>query len=250
MNPKVKERIEQIRQGIVPGGYKKTRIGIIPEEWELTQLGEMGKIFRGKGIPKSKLTDDGVPCVLYGEIYTKYNDVIKTLDSRTDRETAKKSFKLEYGDILFTGSGEKAEEIGKAAIYLIKDESAYAGGDLIILRPKAEIRNKVYGYLLNTEYVNRQKYKKAQGHSVVHIYGDNIKKLYVPFIPVNEQQQIAEILSTWDRAIELKEALVRKKEEQKKGLMEKLLTPNSDWKLVKLGEISDTSSGGTPKRTI
>src|SRR5690625_1769912 len=250
MNPKIKERIELIRQGIVPEGYKKTKVGIIPEEWEVTQLGEMGEIFRGKGIPKSKLTDAGNSCVLYGELYTKYHNVITSLDSKTNKQTAEKSFKLEYGDILFTGSGEKAEEIGKGAIYLIKDESAYAGGDLIVLRPKTEIRNKVYGYLLNTEYVNKQKYKKAQGHSVVHIYGDNIKKLYVPFIPVNEQQQIAEILSTWDRAIELKEALITEKEEQKKGSMQLVLSNDNQYKLVKLGEISDTSSGGTPKRTI
>jgi len=249
MSEEIKERIAKIKKGIVPDGYKETQLGIIPMEWKVKQLGQLGSIYRGKGIPKSKLADEGVPCIIYGELYTKYNNVIEDVESRTDSETAENGMEIKFGDILFTGSGETAVEIGKAAMY-INRKSAYIGGDLIVLRPKNKIKNKVYGYLLNTDFVNVQKYKKAQGHSVVHIYGDNIKRLYVPLIPSNEQQKIADILSAWDRAIELKESLIKEKEERKKGLKSKIFSETNlrDWKKYSLGEIGEFRTSSVNKK--
>src|SRR5699024_3351874 len=192
-----------INKGEVPEGYKKTKVGIIPEEWEVKKLEKLGSFFRGKGIPKSKVTDKGFGCVTYGEIYTIYNYTFRKFKSYIDEETAKNSFPIKKGDILFAGSGETLEEIGKCVAY-IGNENGYAGGDIVVFRPN-NLNSELLGTLLNHDIVNRQKYKMGQGHSVVHVYANNLKDIIIPVYSKKEQQKIAQVLSTWDQAIELKE---------------------------------------------
>lgn len=222
LNAEIKTRIEKISKGEVPEGYKKTKIGIIPEDWEVKSLEELGEFFRGKGIPKSKILDEGIGCITYGQIYTTYNFTVKKFKSYIDKETAQNSTPIKQNDILFAGSGETLNEIGKCIAYLGEVE-AYAGGDIVIFRPY-EIDGEVLGYLLNHDIVNSQKYKLGQGHSVVHIYAKDLESILIPVLREEEQQKIAQILSAWDQAIELKEKLIEVMNEQKKGLMQRLLT--------------------------
>lgn len=257
MNIAIKDRVEKIDQGIVPEGYKKTKVGIIPGDWEVKKLGELGEFFRGKGIPKSKIDESGIDCIIYGQIYTIYDYFTKELYSKVNNEVANNSIEIEYGDFLFTSSGETSEDIGKCVMYL-GNKRAVAGGDIVIMRPKAEIKHKIYSYLLNSESINKQKYKFGQGHSVVHLYSSNLKDIKIPLVPLQEQEKIADILSTWDKAIENIEKLIKEKEMQKKGLMQELLTGetrlpgfNREWKEVKLGEIGKFLNGkGLAKKDI
>lgn len=252
LNAEIKERIEMINRGEVPKGYKKTKVGIIPEEWEVKRLGEVGELFRGKGIPKSRILTEGIGCITYGEIYTTYNYTFKNFKSYINEKTAQNSVPIKKNDILFAGSGETLEEIGKCIAYLGEDD-AYAGGDIVVFRPY-DIDGEVLGYLLNHDIVNSQKYKLGQGHSVVHIYAKDLETISIPVLQGKEQQKIAQILSTWDEAIELKEKLIEEKKEQKKGLMQKLLTGevrlpgfDGEWEEVRLGDIGKTFSGLTGK---
>ncbi|QQY80296.1 type I restriction enzyme S subunit [Keratinibaculum paraultunense] len=242
MNAEIKTRIEMISRGEVPEGYKKTKVGIIPEDWEVKRLGELGKFFRGKGIPKSRILTEGIGCITYGEIYTTYNYTFKNFKSYINERTAKNSVPIKKNDILFAGSGETLEEIGKCVAYLGEDQ-AYAGGDIVVFRPY-DIDGEVLGYLLNHDIVNNQKYKLGQGHSVVHIYAKDLETILIPVIHEKEQQKIAQILSTWDEAIELKEKLIEQKKQQKKGLMQKLLTGevrlpgfDGEWEEVEFNKI-------------
>lgn len=248
MNAEIKERIEAIYKGEVPEGYRKTKIGVIPEDWEVKKLEELGEFFRGKGIPKAKVLNKGVGCVTYGEIYTTYNYTFKDFKSYINKETAKKSTFIKKNDILFAGSGETLMEIGKCIAYLGEDE-AYTGGDVVVFRPH-DIEGGMLGYLLNNDIVKSQKYKLGQGHSVVHIYAKDLKTMLIPVLQKREQQKIAQILSTWDKVIELKEELIEKKREQKKGLMQRLLTgamrlPGFDgvWEHMRLGEVTNIETG-------
>lgn len=215
----------------------------IPKDWNYTKLGNLGQFLKGKGIAKSEVIEEGIPCVRYGEIYTNHNDYIKVFTSFTTQDSAIQSTKLEYGDILFAGSGETLEDIGKSVAFVDEFE-AYAGGDIIILRGHNQ-DPKFVGFLLNTDFVSRQTFQLGQGHSVVHIYSSGLKNVKIPLPPLPEQQKIATILSTWDKAIDKLTQLIAAKEQRKKGLMQQLLTGKKrfagfkdEWKEVKLGDCS------------
>jgi type I restriction enzyme S subunit len=191
-------------------------------KWKDCRLGEVGTFSKGSGIAKSDLVEKGIPCIRYGEIYTTHNFVIKEFHSFITPEMATTSKQIYAGDILFSGSGETAEEIGKCVAFVGK-EVAYAGGDVIILRLTKG--DPIFmGYLLNHETVKKQKYRLAQGHSVVHIYERYLKDIKIPFPPIEEQQIIAQALQTCDEEIDLHERKLSRLKQQKKGLMQRLLT--------------------------
>jgi type I restriction enzyme S subunit len=95
-------------------GYKDTPIGMIPVDWDVVKLGVLGSFAKGKGISKSELSESGIPCIRYGEIYTVHDTIIKKFHSFIDSEIAKQSYRIKQNDILFAGSGETVEDIGKA----------------------------------------------------------------------------------------------------------------------------------------
>jgi len=205
----------------VPNGYKQTSIGIIPEDWDVKRLNEIGFFFKGKGVPKDKISFEGLKCLTYGDLYTKYNYVIKNIKSFIDAETASVSQEIKYGDICFAGSGETLMDIAKCATY-VEDEPGYAGGDIIILRSQ---QNPItLSYLLNSVSAIRQKYRLGQGHSIVHIYSKQLEKLKIPLPPLPEQQKIAQILSTWDTAIETCQKTIQQLKQRNKGLAQQLLS--------------------------
>ena len=221
--------------------YKQTELGLIPEDWEVKKLGELGFFFKGKGVPKTSIETEGkYKCLTYGDLYTKYDYVIKNVKSFIN--DASDSQEINFGDICIAGSGETIEDIGKCAVF-IDDKTGYAGGDIIIFR--SDENPLTLSYILNSDLCKRQKYRLGQGHSVVHIYSSQLQNLKIPLPPLPEQKKIADCLSTWDSAIEKQSALINALTQRKKALMQQLLTGkkrlpgfSDEWKEVKLGEIS------------
>lgn len=228
-------------------GYKQSTLGIIPEDWEVKRLGEIGDFSKGNGVPKDKIIKDehGHPCLTYGDLYTKYDFVIKDIKSFIDDDVASESKEIHIGDICFAGSGETPEDIGKCAAY-IEERTAYAGGDIIILSPNKDINSIWLSYVLNSDIGGKQRYKSAQGFSIVHIYPDNLKRIQIPIPTLKEQQRIVSVLSLWDTAIAKQTALIEKLTLRKRGLMQQLLTGKKrlkgfcgEWKNIKLGSVAD-----------
>ena len=247
MKAEIKQRITQLNNGEVPNGYKKTEFGVFPCDWvtdkKLKDLGTFGK---GKGLPGDKMVSEGVPCVGYGDIYMKYNHFhFEEAKTFVDEKTAVESQPIQKGTLLFTGTGETAEEIGKCVCYN-GDETIYAGGDIITF-VSDEVEPLFLTYQQYQDFSLRKKASFGQGHSVVHIQLDNLEKLNVAFPQsAEEQSKIAEILMKWDEAIELQEQYIGTLENRKKFLIKKLLTPKGNWSSVKLGNIAEMYAGGTP----
>ncbi len=225
-------------------GYKNTKVGWLPEDWEVKSLGSFGLFSKGKGISNSDKKETGIPCITYGEIYTKHDFNIKEFHSFIDTETTKTSQRIKKNDLLFAGSGETLDEIGKCVAYT-KNVEAYAGGDIVIFSPNL-VDGIFLSYSLNSDLITRHRRRLGQGHSVVHIYSSGLKTLHVPFPPLPEQEKIAEILSKWDEAIEQTRKFIDSKKCRKKALMQQLLTGknrlpgfNESWKECRLGELFD-----------
>lgn len=206
--------------------------------WNKIKLGLLGDFSKGSGITKNDLVQDGLPCVRYAELYTKFDFIIPFCISFISEETAKTAKPIQKRDILFAGSGETKEEIGKCAVYL-NDCCAYAGGDNIIFRTK-QAEPLYLSFYLNT-LGRKQLNKLGQGDSIVHIHSDDLKNVIIPLPPLPEQEKIAEILGTWDTAIEKLSALIEQKKQLKKGLMQRLLNFKKEY-LKRFDEIFEDYS--------
>jgi len=191
-------------------------------EWETKRLGELGAFLKGSGVSKSQAMSGHLPCVRYGEIYTRHNDYIKEFFSFISVEVAQTATRLKHGDILFAGSGETKPEIGKC-VALVQDIEAYAGGDIVILR--TDNQDPIFlGYYLNTPAIARQKASKGQGDAVVHISSAALAAISGKFPKPDEQAAISAILSDIDAEIESIETKLAKAKQFKLGMVQELLT--------------------------
>jgi type I restriction enzyme S subunit len=128
--------------------------------------------------------------------------------------------------LLFTGSGETVEDIGKCVVYL-GDEVAYAGGDVIIFEQFGN-DSLFLSYALNTDGAKYEKARFARGDIIVHTYASKLKNIYISVPPLSEQTVIANYLdrktAEIDQTIADKEALIGLYEEEKKGLINEAVT--------------------------
>lgn len=252
MTKEIQKRIEAIKAGKVPAGYEKTQFGVFPKDWVKDKtLGDLGVFGKGKGIPGNMLGSGDIPCVGYGDIYMKYNHFhFEDAQSFVDEETAKESTPIQKGTLLFTGTGETAEEIGKCVCYN-GNETIYAGGDIITFNSK-NVNPLFLVYQQYQDFSLRRKARFGQGHSVVHIQKANLENFPVAYpTSKEEQQKIAEILLKWDKGVELQEQLVKKLEAQKKALLQKIFVPTKKWEERTFGSLyNKAGEGGTPSTSI
>lgn len=203
--------------------FKPSEVGPIPEEWEVKALGEVGVFSKGLGVSRSESNSGALPCVRYGEIYTDYNDYIKEFRSFISEKVAAGAKLMSPGDILFAGSGETKEEIGKTVAFLGGVDRAYCGGDILILSPSRGYDSKFLGYVCNSQPIVAQKASRGQGDAVVHIRSGSLAEVVIPVPPRPEQEKIAEALSDVDALLAAMTKLIEKKRAIKQGAMQQLL---------------------------
>ena len=207
-------------------------LGEIPAHWTVLQLGQLGRLFKGGGGTKDDETETGIPCIRYGDLYTQHEFHITKSWSCVSPETAASRYTpIRYGDVLFAGSGETIEEIGKSAVNLINGP-ACCGGDLIVFRPSARMDARFLGYASDCPSAAHQKATLGRGITVMHIYGGELKYLHLALPPLSEQAKIARFLDHADRrirrAIRAKEKLIALLEEQKQALIHDAVTGRTD----------------------
>jgi type I restriction enzyme S subunit len=200
----------------------QTRLPGFQGEWEAKRLGDLGAFHKGSGVKKDESRSGDLPCVRYGEIYTHHNECIRTFNSWISRDVARTATRLKSGDLLFAGSGETKAEIGKCVAF-VQECEAYAGGDIVILRPVG-IDSVFMGYYCNMPPINAQKASKGQGDAVVHISAAALAAITVNLPPQAEQAAIATVLSDMDAELTALEARRDKTRALKQGMMQELLT--------------------------
>ena len=190
--------------------------------WKRTRIGDIGVFFKGSGITRTDLDADGVPCIRYGELYTRYCGHIHTPIERVRRAVAKTALPLKPGDLLFACSGETADEIGRCSAYMAT-EPAYAGGDIAVLRPDGQ-DSCFLGYLMNHRQVAAQKARLGQGDAVVHISIRSLSGIEIELPTRLEQKAIGTVLADIDREIEAIRRRIAKVRAVRIGMMQQLLT--------------------------
>ena len=191
-------------------------------EWQEKRLSDIADLSKGIGISKDQLSADGEPCILYGELYTKYkSETIKEVISKTNIDNTK-LVKSKANDVIIPCSGETAEEIATARCVL-KDD-ILLGGDLNIIR--------LHGYdgsFMSYQLNGKRKYdiaKVAQGVSVVHLYGEHLKNIKTINPSLNEQKKIANLLSLLDERISTQNKIIEKLQSLIKGIAQNIVRYN------------------------
>ena len=163
---------------------------------EYKRLGDIATaIYRGAGIKRDEVTETGIPCVRYGEIYTTYNVTFNNCVSHTDEDKIQNKKYFEHGDVLFAITGESVEEIAKSCVYLGHDK-CLAGGDIVVL--KHNQNPKYMAYVLSTTNAQSQKSKGKVKSKVVHSSVPAISDIIIPIPPLSEQEKIANMIERFD----------------------------------------------------
>lgn len=173
--------------------------------WKEKTIGEIQtNMYRGSGIKRDQIIQEGYPCIRYGEIYTTYNYFFSECVSHTNESIIKPKKYFEKGDILFAITGESVEDIGKCIAYT-GDEKCLLGGDIVVM--KHDQNPKYLSYALSTTDAIRQKGKGKTKLKVVHTNIPSLKIIVIPIPSLAEQQQIVtelDSLSEKTKAIEEK----------------------------------------------
>lgn len=223
----------------IPVGYKDSPLGIIPVEWEVKRLGEIGT-FYGGGTPSKSIDEywhGDIPWIssadlIENDIYWCNINRFITLEAIRNSST---QIIPQNSILIVTRVG-----VGKVAV---------APCDLCVSQDYICLQNSGMNTIfLAYEIMQRMKniVSQIQGTSIKGISINEVKKIQLPLPPLAEQEKIAEILSTWDKAIEKQIQLIQKLELRKKGLMQQLLTAkrrlpgfSDPWKEVRLGDIAE-----------
>lgn len=237
MTPEIKQRIEQIRQGTVPDGYKKGKLGIVPEEWNDTSF---STLFTST----SDYTDDLEKYPLY-------------------------SLTIEDGITPKTERYERSHLVKKEDSYKIVRPNDYAYNPMnirfgAVARHKGDMPVAVSGYYDIFTTVHESDlpfmdsfltcgpmityYNRVSTGSLVEkqrVHFSQFLEFVLPLPSINERAKIAAILTTQDKVIELKEKRLAQKQRQKKYLMQQLLTGkkrlprfSGEWKANRLRNIT------------
>lgn len=188
------------------------------EEWQKIILSEVFDYKKGSGLSKDKLEDNGDnSCILYGQLYTKYSEVIFEVKSKTNSNEGLLS---EKGDLLIPAS-TTTSGIDLANVTALNFDNVLLGGDITVLRSNQEVSSVFYAYYLSN-YKKEEIASYAQGITIVHLYYSHIKDMIIDFPSIEEQTKIANFLSAIDKKIVLVTTQIEDTQEYKKGLLQQM----------------------------
>ena len=247
MTPEVKQRIEQIRQGIVPKGYKKTKTAIVPADWKESPIGKYIREYTEKTtIPNQYpvLTSARTGLMLQTDYYS--NRQVTTEDNVGYNV-------LPYGYITFRSRSDDGR-------FRFNENRIIERGIISYFYPvfsfSKEVCHEYVLYLLNFS-IYRRMYPYAEGTAQQVLSLKKLGQLKYSLPLVAEQKKIAEILAKQDKAIELQGRKIEELKRFKNGCLEKMFPRKGqkvpekrfpgftdDWEQRKLSEMCGTFEYG------
>ncbi|HEH9398741.1 TPA: restriction endonuclease subunit S [Aeromonas sobria] len=225
---------------------------MVPKGWTVGTLSELADTVMGFAFKSSDFTPTGIPLLRMGNLYQN------TLDFERNPEYLPESFKDEYarflvrpGDLVMSMTGT----MGKRDYGFTVEIPSHAPDSLLNQRVMKFVPKKKTsaGYLLNllrSEVILSRLYSFPGGTKQANLSAKQVQELVAPIPPLPEQRKIANILSTWDKAITTTEQLLANSQQQKKALMQQLLTGkkrlldsngvrfSGEWKFQSISQIS------------
>lgn len=182
-------------------------------------LKNLGYFISGNPIGKDKITDKGTPVILYGDLYTKYEEEINDVNQYVKEN--KKYIKSEKGDLIFPTS-TTVDAISLISPSVINISDVVYGGDLIVFKVNEAIVNpKFLSYQIN--HLKKKEFsKKAQGSTIIHIHADDLLNSTVEIPIMKYQNIISNFGSEINKKIELEKNKLDKLKLLKIGLLQNM----------------------------
>ena len=247
MKPEIKERIDKIKRGEMPDGYKTSKIGVIPEDWDVKHLEDISNIN-----PRKEVLDENDTVSFISMSDVSDDARLISYQPRLYKEVFKGFTSFRDGDVLVAKITPCFENGKGALVDNLINKTGFGSTEFHVLRSKKNGDELFIYYHTVTDRFRKIGKKNMTGTAgQKRISTDFVKGFLIPY-PRNdiERKKIASILSTWDKAIELKEKLIEQKKEQKKGLMQKLLTGEvrlpgfkGKWKEVRIKDLGTLKGG-------
>jgi type I restriction enzyme, S subunit len=243
-------------------GYKQTEIGVIPEEWELLELGNVADILDPHPTHRAPKEDsNGYPFVGIGDISESGEINLSSCRkvSLEDVLEQNNNIAINENDIAFG----RVATVGKVIKFKRYDFPFALSPTMALIKSKS-IKNEFLFQFLNSGHTKNQFRNFTSGSTRISLGIQNLRKLLITFPPLPEQQRIAEILSTVDQKIDSIDSKIEETKTLKRGLMQRLLSEGighsefkeseigripTGWEVVQLPTLTEKiTSGGTPSR--
>ena len=257
---------------ILPQDYRMTELGPLPKEWEIINLDEIIDLKRGISWRKEEANKEGNGIPVIGIPNIKENGIIDFIDTYFLTKDIPVDKMLRINDILFVGSSGSIKNIGRNVLIreIQKNKFTYASFTFLGRVDPLKANTEYIFYLLNSPMVNYNKYARRASDGKYNFQLTQFKnEQKLPLPPLPEQQRIADVLSAVQEAKEKTEAVIDATKALKKSMMKHLFTygPVSpeeaenvplketeigkvpeEWKVVKLGEVTEKAKQKDPRR--
>ena len=162
-------------------------------------MGELCTFSKGHGYSKADIRDAGTPLILYGRLYTQYESRIEEVDTFAVGQDG--SILSRGNEVIVPASGETAEDIAVASS--VRRSGIILGGDLNVVTPTSKLDPDYTALAITYSKAHDDLAKRAQGKSVVHVHGNDIAEVEVPYPSESEQKRISSVVLNLDSLITL-----------------------------------------------
>ena len=217
---------------------------LCPNGVEYKKLGEIATISRGGNFQKKDFLTEGVPCIHYGQIYTKYGLFTDKTFTFISEECAKKQKMAQPNDIVMAVTSENIEDVCKCLAWLGDEPAAISGHSAIIHHNQ---NAKYLVYYFHSQMFFAQKRKLAHGTKVIEVTPDALVDITLPLPPIEVQREIVRMLDSYtESVVELQRQLTAEltaRKAQYSHYRDKLLSYTSTAQMEKLGDTCEMKAG-------
>lgn len=175
--------------------YREALLNAGEKGYRIAALGDIGEFRRGRRFTKADYVDEGIGCIHYGDIYTRYGTSATETVAHVRAGLARSLRYAKTGDVVIAAVGETVEDVGKAVAWLGEDDVAVHDDCFTFHHDQ---NPKFIAYCFQTPTFNAEKNKFVARAKVKRLSGESLAKLQIPVPSLEEQAQIVDILDKFD----------------------------------------------------
>ena len=208
---KIIEDLKKLKSAIIENHYNQT-------EKQTASIADLGEPFSVGNLAKDDLTETGMPCVVYGELFTTYGETISQIESHTNKTTGMIMSKKR--DLLFPSS-TTVDAMSLIAPSVINVDGVILGGDMFGIHINHNYNAQYLSYYFN-HIAKRQLAKFAKGSTIVHLHYADIEKAKLLLPSLEEQNRMAKCLVSLDKKVSVEQNFLSSLTCQKSYLLKQM----------------------------